>query len=256
MPKQRRRPIIRRGPMPFRYVFILTFILFIISTVVGLEVINVGIKPTLMNYAEAKTKEIATLVINKAVNQRVVEQEAFNVDDIITIRYDENQTVSNLILDAAIVNRVSAEITNLVLTYMNEAENGDLEKLKLPSDIEVETANDKPAARGLEYAVPLGQATNNALLGNLGPRVPIRFLTVGNVSSDILPKIEEYGVNNAFITILVHIEVNVQIIVPFATEVTTVTTDVPVAMGIINGKVPNVYIRGGEDMPSIEVPID
>ena len=57
-----RRKLTRKGPLPFRYVLLLTFLFFMLSTGVGLWLINREIEPTLMKYAEAQTKEIATLV--------------------------------------------------------------------------------------------------------------------------------------------------------------------------------------------------
>ncbi|MCG3057053.1 hypothetical protein KZ287_33340, partial [Escherichia coli] len=72
----------KKGPIPFRYVVLLTIVFFLLSTGAGIWLINRGIEPTLMKYAEAQTKEIATLVINKAVNKQVVDQ--LDVNDIIT----------------------------------------------------------------------------------------------------------------------------------------------------------------------------
>ncbi|MEW8987205.1 MAG: sporulation protein YunB [Bacillus sp. (in: firmicutes)] len=55
----------------------------------------------------------------------------------------------------------------------------------------------------------------------------------------------------------VQVEVKVQIIIPFATEIITVKEDVPVATGLIKGEVPQFYNGGGGDSgASIELPID
>ena len=45
------------------------------------------------------------------------------------------------------------------------------------------------------FLVPLGRVTDNALLGNLGPSVPIEFLVIGDVESDIKTKVVEFGIN-------------------------------------------------------------
>ena len=111
-------------------------------------------------------------------------------------------------------------------------------------------------AEGIVYSVPLGQATNNALLGNLGPKIPVRFNAVGDVESDVKTKVEEFGINNALVKVYIHIKVNVQIIIPFPTKTKTIEQNVLVAMGIMKGDVPQFYNNSGDSAPSIEVPLD
>ena len=72
-----------------------------------------------------------------------------------------------------------------------------------------------------------------------------------NIESDIT----EFGINNAFVEVNIHIEVNVQIIVPLATSAAHIEESIPVAMGIVSGTVPQIYTGGDGAQPSIEVPI-
>ena len=112
------------------------------------------------------------------------------------------------------------------------------------------------AGDGIVFFVPMGQALNLPLLGNLGPTIPIRFHIIGNVHSDVRSTIREFGINNAYVEVSIHLEVNVQIIIPFASKSTTVEQHIPVAIGLIRGTVPHIYTDGGEGVqPSLEVPI-
>jgi sporulation protein YunB len=240
----------RKGPLPFRYVFLLTFVFFMLSTATGIWVINKGIEPTLMSYAETQTKQIASLVISKAINKKVAEE--LDVDELITIETDESGAIATD-FNTAIVNRVRAQTTHLVQANLKEAEKGNLAVLEIPADIEIET-DEKLRQQGIIYQVPLGQATNNALLGNLGPLIPVKFNAIGDVQTDVKKTIEPFGINNALIEVAIHVEVNVQVIIPFSTRVATVKTDIPVAMHVIQGKVPDFYNNGGDSAPSIELP--
>jgi sporulation protein YunB len=242
----------RRGPLPFRYVFLLTFVFFILSTVVSLWVINKGIEPTLMDIAEKETKRIASLVINSAISQQITEND-IDVADLITVQQDEYGKISSIDFNAAVVQRVLAKTQNRVQKNLKAATQGKLKELEYP-DVEIETGESKE--QGIIYYIPLGQATNNTLLGNLGPKIPVRFYVIGDVASDVKEKIEQFGINNALVTIFVHIEVNVQVVIPFATKTTTVSTDIPIAMRIIQGEVPNFYNNGGNAEPSFEIPLD
>ncbi|WP_404404603.1 sporulation protein YunB [Jeotgalibacillus malaysiensis] len=247
-----RRKRIMIKPLTARSVWLLSLLLFLLMTVIGLAVINTGVKPTLMIYAESQTKKIGALVISKAVNREIA-----NVMDI-------NEIIENVPTDSAemvttkfnteIINRVLAETTELVQEQLRAIERGDTSILKSLTELDLEV-EDAGNLEGIVYTVPLGQATGNALLGNLGPKVPIRFHAVGNVTSNIKSNITEFGINNAFVEINIHLVVKVQIIVPFATEETTIEQDIPVAMGLIQGQVPEIYNVGDGMSPSLEVPI-
>jgi len=249
-----RGPKPRRGPLPLRYVFLITFVFFIISTVGSLWVINNGLKPTLVSYAESQTRKIATMVISKAINKKIAN--SIEMNDIIETVPDESGNGSTVTkFNTEIINRVLAETTNLVQLNLKEAERGNLQALELLSDVEIDSERTRNS-EGIVYTVPLGQATNNALLGNLGPKIPVRFNAIGSVASDVKTNVKPYGINNAFVEVSVQVKVDVQIIIPFATKVTTIKQDIPVASAMIRGEVPQFYNNGGDTSPSIEVPVN
>ncbi|MBM7648558.1 sporulation protein YunB [Bacillus ectoiniformans] len=238
----------KRGPLPLQYVLLITLILFTFSTASSLWIINESVKPTLLSYAETETRRIAAMVISKAINKKIAH--VIDINDIIeTVPGDTTTTKFN----TEIINRVLAETTNLVQLNLKEAEKGNLQALELLADVEIEN-EETENSEGIVYTIPLGQVTNNALLGNLGPKVPIRFHAIGDVKSDVKSNVKPYGINNAYVEVFIEVEVSVQIIVPFATKVTTVKQDIPVAMGLIHGQVPNFYNGGGNTSPSITVP--
>lgn len=244
----------RKGPLPFRYVFLITFVFFSLSTAAGLWIINEGLKPTLVSYADSQTRKIATLVISKAINKKVAN--VMDINQIIEETPSENGSTNLIKFNTEIINRVLAETTNLVQMNIKEAERGNLSALEFITEVEIEMDETK-GEEGIVYYVPLGQATNNALLGNLGPRIPVRFNAIGDIRSDVKTKVTEYGINNAYVEVFIHLEVNVQIIIPFATKVTTVKQDIPVAMGLIRGEVPQFYNGSGKGVaPSLELPVN
>ncbi len=242
----------RGGPLPFRYVMIITFVFFLLSTVLGIWVINKGLKPTLLSYAETQTSRIGTMVINKAINKKVAG--GIDLENITEEVKNENGEVVSFKFNTQKINRVQGEITNLVQLNLKEAEEGNIENLEFITDVEIDEEQSK-ASKGIVYAVPLGQATNNALLGNLGPKVPIRFHSIGNVRSDIKTSVQQFGINNAVVKVFIHLEVNVQIIIPFATKTETIEQDILVAMDTVHLDVPQFYNNnGGGAGPSIELP--
>lgn len=228
----------RRGPLPTRYVLLLSIAFFTVTTIISIVIIDEGIKPTLMRYAESEMKKIASYVTNEAIKDHVSGGKNSKLDTI----------------DPRELAATQSEIENQITRQFKEVEEGDITSLE-------EISNDgmlgkKKKSEPEIFSVPLGKVTNIALLGNMGPDIPVTFQMVGDVeSSNIKVKKEEYGINNAFFYIYVEIKIKMQVIIPFASDVITYTHDVPLAMGNYNGDVPQFYNgNGGGAQPLIELP--
>lgn len=204
-----------------------------------------------MSYAESQTRKIATLVINKAINKKIAN--GMDIDKVIEFVPVDGGSSTVVKFNTEIINRVKAETTNLVQMNLKEAERGNLASLEMLSDVEIVT-DEEDKEEGIIYYVPLGQATNNALLGNMGPMIPVKFNAIGDVTADIVWETEEHGINNSLVNVSVRVKVNVQIIIPFATEIATVQEDVPIGSFYYPGKVPQFYNGGGDSSPAIQLP--
>lgn len=240
----------RRGPLPFRYVILISFVFFLLSTAAGLWVVNYGIKPTLTRYAESQTKKIAPIVISKAVKEVIP-----NVKDIreITEMVQNGSGGSSVQYKTDIINQIQADITRAIQLNLKQAEAGNLDALTEETGVEFDYESSSQG-EGIVYSFPLGQATNNALLGNLGPRIPIRFTAIGDVTTNVDTRVEQYPINNMFVTISIQVQVNVQIIIPFGTKEAVVQQEVPIAIGLYPGDVPQFYNNSGNTNPSIQFP--
>lgn len=209
--------------------------------------------PTYLQYAEVQTYKVASYVVSKAINSRT--SSVLDVNDIIVDLPSETEGMITTKFNTEIINQVRAETQTLVKEYLEQAENGELSHLPSLDNVEYDVGR-MEAGDGIVFFVPLGQAANIPLIGNLGPKIPIRFHIIGNVHSDVESTIEEFGINNAIVKVDIKLEVNVQIIVPFASKAATVEQRIPVAIGLVRGNVPHIYSQGeGATQPSIEVPI-
>ncbi len=235
----------RKGSLTFQQVFFITALFFIFSTFFSLWLINKGLKPTLVNYAEHQTKKLASLVINDALKD-----EELKKNDNLTINGN------NFVFDTDQMVKKQQEIVNIVQQNMLEMEKGNISEAALLTDVQFDkekTANQE----GIVYSIPIGQATNNALLGNLGPNVPIKFNVVGSVKSDLKTKMEDVGINYVVVKAYVELTVDIQIIIPFATKVTSVKQDILIAMAGFEGEVPQYYNGSNKGTsPAVELPKD
>ncbi|KFN01941.1 sporulation protein YunB [Bacillus clarus] len=225
----------RKGPLPFRHVLFISFIIFLLMTLQGLWIVNKSIQPTLIKYGETQTHKMATVVMTKAVKDRM--NEGFDVDSLMKVQNDKNGKVSTIDLNTKQVNEILTSTTSYIEKYLHQVEKGDMKALGLSEK------------SGVSMSVPLGRITDNALLGNVGPDIPINFTTIGHVNTDIKQKIEPQGINNTAIKIIMEVEVTLQVIIPFRTKEITVKQNIPIATRIVQGEVPAYYGSGGVAIP-------
>lgn len=209
----------------------------VIITIIVLKIISIRVSPILMNYAELETKKLSSIVINRAVNKQLAN--GMNIDEMFNIIKNDNGEIATIDFNPAIVNKVLNTTTNVVLINLKAIEEGNIDFIELP-DILISNDKDK-LKNGIIYEIPLGTITNSGFLSNLGPKIPIKLNIIGSVESNVKTNIKEYGINNALVEIYIRISVTEQINVPFISKRVTVTSDIPVALKVIQGSVPKYY---------------
>ena len=226
----------------------------LLAVVFFFYLINMRLTPTYVRYAEIQTKKIASHVINQAISTRIAN--ILDVNDIIEHVPTETSEMVTTKFNTEIINRVLADTRNLVELHLQQAEAGNIEMLPSTDGIEYDPQKMEDQG-GVVFFVPMGQATNIPLLGNFGPKIPIRFHVIGDVQANVVASIEEFGINNAYIEVNILLKVNVQIIIPLATKSSVIEQKIPVAIGLVQGPVPNIFSQGaGAELPSIEVPLE
>lgn len=238
-----------KRPLAFRQVFMISFIIFMVLTVWGLWLINEGIKPTLMAYANTKTVNLATKVINTAINKQLKETQ--DNTSYVSFEKDNNGEIRAVTVNTANVNMLSTTVVARVQSYLQMLEKGKLEEHLNSDNIEIQADQRGP----LITSIPLGLATKNSLLANLGPQVPVRFQVIGNVNQKLVDKKEPSGINWMNLNVYVLISVDIRVIIPFATKPQTVTGKIPLVNTTVHGDVP-LYYSGSQNgnSPSITLP--
>ncbi|GAB4072796.1 sporulation protein YunB [Barrientosiimonas marina] len=240
-------------PLPLPVVFVLTVIIFVLIVFLTIVIIDRGITPALKSIADRKTEEFATRGINSAVRFA----QNYNYDDVVNITYDDEGKVATYNWDQAAIseiNRVATDRVEEYFRYMNTGEPPDYENsLFEPEEFE-DTTDNLPSKDPTVVEIPIGEATGNTILANLGPKIPINLEFVGNVRTNIIREEEPLGINGSWLSLYVKVEADVQIIIPFMTDVTTVETEIYIDGGAVMGDIPDFYGEGDGDNPSISVP--
>lgn len=223
--------------MPLRYVLLLTFVFFILSTVLGIWIINKGLAPTLIYYAESQNRKIAEEAVNYAKKKI---QDEIDPDKIVVTNKNNNYFITN----PAISNKVEQEAQSIIQSVLNGRE----ENIAAFSDLGI--VHD---SEGLVYSIPIGRATDNALLGNIGPKIPIKLQVIGDVQADLISNYNPVGINHISADVYIQLTVHVQTIIPFATSATPYKQKITLLSGVIPYDPPQYY-NGGSSTPTIQLP--
>lgn len=244
----KRRTIFRRK----RNLFPIILISIVIAVIYLFYTVNQRLTPIYLQYAEVQTEKIASHVISEAITERI--SNVLDVNDVIQHVPTENSDQVTVKYNTEVINRILADVRTTVDENLDEIAKGNVDILPLAEDIQYDSTQ-MQAQGGVVFFVSLGQVTNMPLLGNLGPKIPIRFHIIGDAQANVVPYIKEFGINNAYVEVNIILKVQVKIIVPLATKTAFVEQTIPVAIGLVQGPVPQVYSSGEGGTPSIEVPL-
>ncbi|PAV28729.1 sporulation protein YunB [Virgibacillus profundi] len=250
MLRQRKKFGTNRTSPPGKNILVITMILFAVFIGLSIWIIDRGIEPTLMEIAEAKTDEFATRAINSAVRFA----ENYDFEDIANITYNNNGDPAIYNWNSAMISEINRVATDRVEEFFLNMNRGD--PLVFDNPLQ-ETPDYSDGAEDLAKVdptiveIPLGQVTGNSVLANLGPKVPVNLEFVGNVRTNIYQETKEWGINSSWVSLYLYVEVDVQVVIPFTTEVTKVHTEIYMDGGAIMADVPEFY--GGSN-PNIAIP--
>lgn len=227
-------------------------VLIIISVLLGFKYINKKINPLFIKVANNETKKIATLIINDAVSKQLTNNLTF--DNLFNIKEDNKGNIVSVDFNSIIVNKVLTTTTSTAILNLKYLEEGKIELLELPDSIIV-SYDKKDLKKGIIYRIPTGIIFGNTLLANIGPKIPVKFSLMGNVTSNIDTKVTNYGINNAVIEVFVNLNVELMVVLPLVTDEIMVSSKIPVAMKLIQGIVPEYYANS-LNTPTLSVPIE
>ena len=212
------------------------FILIFIGTLYIFFLLNKHATPILMAYAELETTKLATLIINKAVQNHV--DQGLSVEELLLTTRNSKDEIISVDFDTFKVNQVLNSITNTIQANLKLLEEGKLELLDMPDTNLYET---EEVSSGILYYIPFGVVTDIPIIADIGPKIPIKTNLVGSVISNVKTEIVDYGINNALLKVYIEVTVSEQVILPFISKRINTQIDIPVMIKLLQGNIPSVY---------------
>lgn len=227
--------------LKFSNIVVIFVILISLGVMILFKIFNTKLKPVFLKIANSETKKIATLIINDSVSKQLTSDLTF--DNLFNIIKDNKGNINSIDLNSIIVNKVLTTTTNTAILNLKYIEEGKIELLELPDSVIVSYDKDD-LKKGIIYKIPTGVVFDNALLSNIGPKIPVKFSLIGSVTSNINTKITNYGINNALIEVYVDLTVELEVILPLMTDNIKVTSSIPIVIKLIQGNIPEYYSNG------------
>ncbi len=232
-------------------IVIIVLVLIIFAVRFSLNYLNNNVVPILVNYASSQVKKFSTLIINRAISKQVTED--LDVLEMFIITRDSNNEIRTIDFDPVMVNKTLTKIVNTIQLNIKYLEEGKLDLLELPDNVLIDYDEEK-LSKGIIYEIPSGVVFQNSLLANLGPKIPVKFSLIGDIVSNFNTKVTNYGINNALIEVSVSVRMESKVILPLISDTIVVETDIPVAIKMVQGLVPE-YLIGGLNNSSIPLTI-
>ena len=159
--------------------------------------------------------DMVTLAVNNTVN-RIMADGDYTYDYFVSIEKDINGNVAAISANMSRINAVSAQILSEVVSA---AENGVL-----------------------DIRVPIGNLLGSNILMGKGPEVPVEVITLTSSYIDIENEIISTGINQAKHKIILKVDVDIDILIPWDVLTTRVESNVLIAETVIVGAVPETYV--------------
>ena len=207
-----------------------------LSSFFFIMLLSVKVNPILYNYINLEVERITSNIVDGTVNEILAEDLD---EDLFTITKNSSGDVEMVDYNTKKVNELLKKISNDIQKKLIQLEDGELSDFLISDSFRGK--NFKSVKNGVVCEIPMGSLAGNGFLSNIGPVIPIKMSFLGQVGSHLKTKVTNYGINNLYLEVSVHVEVKEKITMPKLSKESTIKIDAPLTIKIIQGVVPEYY---------------
>lgn len=194
----------------------MTACFFIALAVVGLVVVDLRLRSVVRVYAQSIVERKCYEAINLAAND-AIEQSGITYNDIMKIERNESNSVTAVMADVSLVNKIKTKTTGELLNALVSVESEQI-------------------------CVPVGTVTGSNFLVGRGPDIRVKAQLTGSSEVEIRSVFESAGINQTRHTVIMDIKCRVYVIMLGTRSAQEICLSVPIAETIIVGTVPNAFL--------------
>lgn len=223
----------------FKKKIMFAYLLLIVFTIFSVSIFGKLIDEKMSDYVTEEVNKISKILIRKILEDNFWNDISLN--DLFDVNKNESGEIDLIDLNTQKVNEILGKSNNIILYYFNEFDKGNVELINKYSDVFNRYLVGEKS--GLFINVPLGIAFSNPILFSVGPKIPVKILLTGQIESEILTNVRQYGINSILFEVSISIKACEKIIFPFSNHYVDVELTVPLVVELISGKVPENYLN-------------
>lgn len=216
-------------------IIVCLIIIICILSICLLNYIGKKINKKLMQISKIEITNITKKIIHESINNVIAND--FNTNDLFLVYKDSNEKIKYIDINSNYVNKLLDLVNKNVSDSINEFNEGKKIKKNIITNTNLITKRN-----GTIFEIPFGFIFSNSIFSNIGPKIPVKVTTIGDLESEITTKLENYGINTALLEVKINIIVTERIILPLTTKDFEITSTIPISSKIIQGEIPNYYI--------------
>lgn len=185
-----------------------------------------AVLPVLRTVAEDEIRSLTVRSLNEAVAAAICDTPGYA--DIETVTYDGENKITGIRIKASVVNEIIRRAT-----------------------LNTQERLDSLGVHGV--GVPLGSLSGITFFAGLGPKVEIRAIPVGTITSRLFSEFTEAGINQTNHRLYLRLYAKVNAILPGMNNVICAEADVPIIETVIIGKVPDTYLHATDTQDMMDL---
>lgn len=222
--------------------YIITLITLIVSVIFSVWWFGKLIENKMGIYVEEEVEKLSKILIRDILDEKFFHE--LDVEEIFFIDRNGEGEIELIDFDVSKLNGVLGKVNEEIITYFNNLDSGNVDILYEKSTIfEKYMINGRG---GLSINIPLGIIFSNPIINSIGPRIPVKLILNGQVESDVVTSIKQYGINNVLLKVDIEIKVREKIVFPFSSRYVNIDLYVPLVIELISGKVPESYLNSSK----------
>ncbi len=173
------------------------------------------VNPVVLEATRHAVYSLSTLAVSDAVYD-VLNEENVTYNDLVNVEYNDDGTVAYISLQTVRLNMIARKFYQVAQVYL-----------------------DNMGKAGID--VPLGAFTGLPFLAGVGPKVNLKLVSIGAMTSTFESSFKSAGINQTNHCLNIHLFASVSMMLPAYTATIDSVTEMLVAESVIVGKVPQVY---------------
>ncbi len=166
--------------------------------------------------AVSSAKDSVTLAVNTIVKE-IMNDEAFDPADLVNLEKSADGSIAAVTTNVAAVNTLASRV--------------------------LERAVSQTAENVITVGIPVGNLLGSALLLGKGPVIPVNVVMLSSSVAGFRSEITSAGINQTRHQILLDLNVEISLLMPWRTIGSEVETEILVSETVIVGKVPDSYMK-------------